>query len=299
MALIDILQFASTTSNVESQTSFVIDAPGGFVLGSNAASNLANKVLRQTTGITSALAQFVSNANNVPISDSASPVTTASFLALLNTTFPTLQGPNNWGTNFDLPISIGGIAGSATNYAIRFNSALNRWQAGFFGSMALQNSGAIVVTGGTITGLTTPLPVPSGGTGLATVATGNVLLGAGTSTLAPLAPGANNNVLTSNGSAWVSRANNRLGTVTDVTASRSIGVTYTNSSGSLIFVLATAGSGAGMYAYVDGSVVINQFYDVNTGAGQYGRSFVFFPVQSGSTYSTGSMNTLVRWLEVS
>lgn len=299
MALIDILQFASATSNVESQTAFAIDAPTGFVLGSNAASNIANKVLRQTSGITSALAQFVSNANNVTILDSTTPLTTASFLALLNTTFPTLQGPNNWSTNFELPITIGGISGSATNYAIKFNVALNKWQAGFFGDMALQNAGAVAITGGTISGLTTPLPVPSGGTGLASVATGNLLLGAGTAALAPLAPGANNNVLTSNGSAWVSRANNRLETVTDRTATRSQGVTYTNTTGSLILVLVTAGGGSGMYANVDGVSVINQFYDVNEGSGQYGRSFVFFPVPNNSTYSAGGMRSLVSWREVS
>jgi hypothetical protein len=48
--------------------------------------------------------------------------------------------------------------------------------------------------------------VAFGGTGLATLTTGNVILGAGTSTPAFVAPGTSGNVLTSNGSTWTSAA---------------------------------------------------------------------------------------------
>lgn len=48
------------------------------------------------------------------------------------------------------------------------------------------------------------LPVPNGGTGLATLTTGNVILGAGTSTPTFVAPGTSGNVLTSNGATWLS-----------------------------------------------------------------------------------------------
>lgn len=48
------------------------------------------------------------------------------------------------------------------------------------------------------------LPVANGGTGAATLAANNVLLGNGTSALQAVAPGTNGNVLTSNGTTWTS-----------------------------------------------------------------------------------------------
>lgn len=56
------------------------------------------------------------------------------------------------------------------------------------------------------TDVTGTLPVVSGGTGAATLAANNVLLGNGTSALQAVAPGASGNVLTSNGTTWQSTA---------------------------------------------------------------------------------------------
>jgi hypothetical protein len=57
-----------------------------------------------------------------------------------------------------------------------------------------------------LTGLTTPLTVAQGGTGAATLTANNVLLGNGTSAPQFVAPGTSGNVLTSNGTTWVSSA---------------------------------------------------------------------------------------------
>jgi len=57
-----------------------------------------------------------------------------------------------------------------------------------------------------LTGLTTPLTVAQGGTGAATLTANNVLLGNGTSAPQFVAPSTNGNVLTSNGTTWVSSA---------------------------------------------------------------------------------------------
>jgi hypothetical protein len=56
------------------------------------------------------------------------------------------------------------------------------------------------------TGVTGTLPVANGGTGAATFTANNVLLGNGTSALQVVAPSTNGNVLTSNGTTWVSSA---------------------------------------------------------------------------------------------
>ena len=64
---------------------------------------------------------------------------------------------------------------------------------------ATPNTGAFT----TLT-LTNKLAVAQGGTGLATLTANNVILGNGTSTPSFVAPGANLNVLTSNGTTWTS-----------------------------------------------------------------------------------------------
>lgn len=57
-----------------------------------------------------------------------------------------------------------------------------------------------------LSGLTTSLSVAQGGTGATTLTANNVLLGNGTSAVQAVAPGASGNVLTSNGTTWVSQA---------------------------------------------------------------------------------------------
>jgi hypothetical protein len=60
-------------------------------------------------------------------------------------------------------------------YASLFNTYTDN-----FGTMANQNANAVAITGGTITGLSTPLPIGSGGTGGATQSAARTALGLGT-----------------------------------------------------------------------------------------------------------------------
>jgi hypothetical protein len=95
-------------------------------------------------------------------------------------------------------------------------------------------------TTGTAAGLSTTLAVASGGTGSTTLTANYVLLGNGTGALQVVAPSTSGNVLTSNGTTWASSSPGGIGTGqtwTDVSASRSAGTTYTNSTGKPIYVL--------------------------------------------------------------
>lgn len=92
------------------------------------------------------------------------------------------------------------------------------------------NTGSNVVDAVThLTSLTlaSALPVASGGTGVATLTSAGVLIGAGTSAVTSVSPGTASNVLTSNGSAWVSQAVS--GTVSNV-AALTLGTTGTDLS---------------------------------------------------------------------
>lgn len=76
---------------------------------------------------------------------------------------------------------------------------------------SVTTSGSLTL-GGTLSGVsltsqvTGTLPVANGGTGAATFTANNVLLGNGSSALQVVAPSTNGNVLTSNGTTWVSSA---------------------------------------------------------------------------------------------
>ena len=86
------------------------------------------------------------------------------------------------------------------------------------GTTGLGATGSPISTTGTIT-LNGTLSAANGGTGQTSLTANNVLLGNGTSAVQTVAPGSSGNVLTSNGTTWVSAAPGSGGTVTYVNLS--------------------------------------------------------------------------------
>ena len=86
----------------------------------------------------------------------------------------------------------------------------------------LSFSGGPITGAGTLT-LSGTLNVAGGGTGLASLTSGAVLIGAGTSNVLSVSPGTLNNVLTSNGTTWISQAGIGTGTVTSVSVATTNG----------------------------------------------------------------------------
>jgi len=101
------------------------------------------------------------------------------------------------------------------------------------------------------TGLTGAVPVANGGTGAATYTANNVLLGNGTSAFQTVAPSTNGNVLTSNGTTWVSSAPAGGGGLGGQTVFTSSG-TFTIPTGKTVVKVSIVGGGGGASGWASG-----------------------------------------------
>lgn len=168
----------------------------------------------------------------------------------------------------------------------------------------------------TITSVSTPITVAQGGTGLATITAENVMLGNATGAIKVVAPGTTGNILTSNGTTWVSQAAASTGfpitlgntSIAASSTTTSVGnLTLTNvtiSSGNVTGTVSNATSdSAGVVGYI-GIPQNSQNGNYNVVLGDAGKH-IFHPTgQAAATYtipansnvafSTGSAVTIVN-----
>ena len=108
------------------------------------------------------------------------------------------------------------------------------------------NNGSIsnaAITGGSVSSLTTPLGVASGGTGASSLTANAVVVGNGTGAVSTVSPGTSGNVLTSNGTTWVSSAAGSVG-VTSVASGLGLTGGPITSTGTLSIVSTPGAVGA-------------------------------------------------------
>ncbi len=142
------------------------------------------------------------------------------------------------------------------------------------GTIATQAAASVSITGGSISGIT-DLAVADGGTGASTFAANNVLLGNNSASFQTVAPGTSGNVLTSNGTTWVSQA---------------AGASLLGDTDSASPFETALGSGAGAV----NTGVNNTFIGYEAGKANTSGAFnVFMGHQSGLVNSTGSYNTAI------
>lgn len=146
------------------------------------------------------------------------------------------------------------------------------------------------ITGGTISGLASPLAVADGGTGRATLTANYALLGNGTTAVQMIAPGTSGNVLTSDGTTWASTAipsqiPSQTGKSGYVLTTNGTAVSWStqgtvramgeyNSSGTLqtgsVNIASTTNSGTGVYDVVFTSALATANYVVAATLTSYG-----------------------------
>jgi hypothetical protein len=170
------------------------------------------------------------------------------------------------------------------------------------GNMSTQAKTAVDITGGTIVGIT-DLAAADGGTGRSSLTDKAVIVGAGTAAVNFVSPGTSGNVLKSDGTSWTSAAPTTVSglglngeTWQDVTGSRAIDTTYTNTYGKPIAIIVQVGNQTnGIYIYINDVLVIRHWYDVNGGAGQVGYSSGMVIIPAGATYKAGNGPLRLWW----
>ena len=145
-------------------------------------------------------------AGNFSVSGNLSVTGTTSLTGALSGSTATFSGAVNSTNSVLSGTPTAPTAAGGTNTTQIATTAFVQNATGALGTMSTQNANAVAITGGTISGLGTAIPVASGGTGAASLAANNVILGNGTSALQVVAPGASGNLLRSNGTTWVSGA---------------------------------------------------------------------------------------------
>lgn len=167
------------------------------------------------------------------------------------------------------------------------------------------------------TGVTGTLPVANGGTGATTLTANNVVLGNGTSAVQVVAPGTSANVLTSNGTTWVSQAlpaggvtslNGQTGAIVDTDLNAIGSYVSGRAKNSTSYTRNSTLAGTSLWTYSAGNNFWTQannfFYNSNvdgSGDGAVGAALVNTGTWRCMTpaYSNGDVGQAGLWVRIS
>jgi hypothetical protein len=159
-------------------------------------------------------------------------------------------------------------------------------KVGTLGTMSTQNANAVAITGGTITGLSSALPVASGGTGSTTSTGSGAVVLASSPTLTTPALGTPSAIVLTNATGTANSLNAGIGvnqSWQEVT--RTLGTTYTNDTGKPIMLIGnpvrSSQSSVGLNCTING-VQVPLCYNTNSGGGNEAVGSIIIP--TGATY---------------
>lgn len=141
---------------------------------------------------------------------------TANALTLTNATYVSIT--SNAAVLTNVSITNGNINAVSSNASTFSNVSI------ISGNINSVTSNASTFTNATISSVTTPITVSQGGTSLANLTLGSVLVGNNTGTVTLVAPGTANNVLTSDGTQWISQAPTAAASSTSIGLVRAISI---------------------------------------------------------------------------
>lgn len=172
--------------------------------------NSSGIVFNDGTNINDALT-YISSLSNVTINGG-----TANALSLTNVSVVS-GNVNNVTSNASTFSNVSIVSGNVNNITSN---------ASTFSNVTINGGTAnsVTFTNATVSSLTAPLTVEQGGTNRANLTFGSVLVGNNTGTVTLVAPGTANNVLTSNGTHWVSQAPTSTGSSTSIGLVRAISI---------------------------------------------------------------------------
>jgi hypothetical protein len=183
---------AGTLPHQAGGTGFTAYTDGQLLIGKTSDGSLAQGTLTAGTAIS------ISNGSGAITVTNTSPDQVVSLTGGGTTTI-TGAYPNFNITSADQYVgTVTSVGGTGTVSGITLTGTVTST-----GSLTLGGTLSVDLASATVTGT---LPVGNGGTGATTFSTGAVLVGNGTSAVSSVSPGTASNVLTSNGSAWVSQA---------------------------------------------------------------------------------------------
>jgi len=183
---------AGTLPHQAGGTGFTAYTDGQLLIGKTSDGSLAQGTLTAGTAIS------ISNGSGSITVTNSAPDQVVSLTAGGTTTI-TGAYPNFNITSADQFVgTVTSVGGTGTVSGITLTGTVTST-----GSLTLGGTLSVDLASATVTGT---LPVGNGGTGATTFSTGAVLVGNGTSAVSSVSPGTASNVLTSNGSAWVSQA---------------------------------------------------------------------------------------------